>query len=164
MRPSSRQRGRCAGCLPKMSSIFTWRRNTTQNAGSHAATTNIPTVSMMTPKPILGDDSTTSTTSSALPGTAAAAAINNTDTTSPNGYVNTGLQRWNALRSEWTSDPIPTRRRHLSDSQEDYVYDELMRAEHRPFPKHTSLSVVIRILPEIWERERRALIMSAPKR
>ncbi len=137
-----------------MNHIFAWRGKSGDAAGARVRAGGAA-VSMLAPKPILDDDSTMSTTSSG-----AAAALEPT----ADGYVNTGLRRWTTLRAEWTADPLPARRRHLSDAQEDDVYDELMRAEHRPLPKHTSLSLVIRILPEVWERERRALMMSAPRR
>lgn len=165
MRPSSHHpRGRCS-CLPKMYSFFTWRSN---NANDGARRRNYgPSVSMMAPKPILGaapsrivDETSTSTTSSVLAAAEAAALTTN----SPSEYVNTGYQRWVSQRNEWTSEPIPPRRPYLSDTQEDEIYDDLASGEHRPLPERTSLSVIVRILPEIWERESRALVISSPRR
>lgn len=72
-------------------------------------------------------------------------------------FVNHGLARWNTAREAWTSDAIPEKRVPLSDTQEDDIYDELLRPEYRNLPAHTKLSDVIRIIPEVWEKVRTSL-------
>lgn len=89
-----------------------------------------------------------------VPGAKPGGAVEMQETTSE--YANAGLERWHAVRREWTAEALPERRRRmqkrLTEQQEDEIYDDLLCADHAPLPAHTSLADVIRILPEVWEK------------
>lgn len=134
---------------PRMNDAFAWRRRLSSSVAKLSRTA----------------DDTDGARISPAPNNAANIVVNGTANaaTDSSAFVNHGLQRWNEARNAWTAEPLPQRRAtRLSDAQEDDVYDQLVTADNRPFPKHTSLKDVIRILPSVWERERIALMMARP--